>query len=56
MFSLVFAFGVKSGQPHWAQGAPFMLGAAVLLVAAGVGWWSTRLEAPNDPLDEPAAV
>ena len=56
LFSLVFAFGVKSGQPAWAAGAPFLLGAAVLVVAAGVGWWSTRLEAPNDPADEPAGV
>ena len=54
MFSLVFAFGVKSGQPAWAAGAPFMLGAALLVAAAVVGWWTTRLEAPNDPLDEPA--
>lgn len=56
VFSLVFAFGVKAGQPAWAAGAPFLLGAALLLTAAGAGWWSTRLEAANDPADEPAGV
>lgn len=56
IFSLTFAYCVKSGQPPWAAGAPFLLGAALLVIAAGVGWWSTRGEAPNHPSDEPAGV
>ena len=47
VFSLTFAYFVRPGQPGWAAGAPFLLGAALLAIAAGVGWWSTRAEAPN---------
>ena len=54
VFSLVFAYSVKSGQPHWAAGAPFLLGAGILGVAAVAGWWATRLEAPNDPEEQAA--
>ena len=56
VFSLVFAYGVKSGQPPWAAGAPFLLGAVLLVVASGVGGWSARLVAADDPADAPAGV
>ena len=54
IFSLTFAYGVKAGQPGWAAGAPFLLGATILVVAAGVGLWVTRLEGPDDAEDQPA--
>ena len=53
VFSLTFAWFVRPGQPAWAAGAPFLLGAGLLAVAALVGWWSTRTEAANDPADTP---
>ncbi len=56
LFSLTFAFYVRPGQPVWAVGAPFLLGAALLAVAAGVGWWSTRGEARDDSGDETPPV
>ncbi len=56
VFSLVFAYGVKAGQPHWAAGAPFLLGAALLAAAAAVGAWSTRREAADDPADAATAA
>ena len=51
LFSLTFAFCVKEGQPMWASGVPFLLGAGLLLLGAVVGWWSTRGEARDDPAD-----
>lgn len=54
LFSLTFAYFVRPGQPAWASGAPFLLGAALLAVAAVVGWWATRSEAREHPADEGA--
>ncbi len=42
LFGAVFAFFVAPGQPLNRAGAPFLLSAALLLVAAVVGWRATR--------------
>jgi DHA1 family tetracycline resistance protein-like MFS transporter len=42
VFSLTFAYFVKPGQPMERSGAPFILGAGLLLIACGIGWWTTR--------------
>ncbi len=47
VFSLVFAWFVRPGQPMAASGAPFFLAGAILLGAGVWGWWATRGEAPG---------
>ena len=42
IFSLVFAWFVRPGQPIERSGAPFILGAALLLIAGVLGWWATQ--------------
>lgn len=48
IFPFVFAWFVRPGQPMALSGAPFILAAVLLLLAAGWAWWATRPEA--DPL------
>jgi DHA1 family tetracycline resistance protein-like MFS transporter len=49
IFSLTFAYFVRPGQPMERSGAPFILGAALLLVACAIGWWTTRRSRPPPP-------
>ena len=51
IFSLTFAWFVRPGQPIEYSGAPFLLGAALLLVASVWGWWATRRRALPHPAD-----
>ncbi len=48
IFPFVFAWFVRPGQPMALSGAPFLLAALLLVLAAGWAWWATRPEA--DPL------
>ncbi|MEO6340483.1 MAG: hypothetical protein ABIO39_10625, partial [Caulobacteraceae bacterium] len=49
IFSLTFAWFVRPGQPMEYSGAPFLLGAALLLVASVWGWRATRRRAAEAP-------
>jgi DHA1 family tetracycline resistance protein-like MFS transporter len=44
VFTLTFAYFVSPGHAKAESGAPFLLGAAILIVAAVWGWWATRGE------------
>lgn len=49
IFSLTFAWFVRPGQPMENSGAPFLLGAGLLLIAGAWGWWATRGNGHHPP-------
>ncbi len=49
IFSLTFAWFVRPGQPMTASGAPFILGAVLLLIAGVWGWLATRRNGEVQP-------
>jgi hypothetical protein len=44
IFPFVFAWFVRPGQPMSLSGAPFILAAGLLVLAAVWAWWTTRGE------------
>lgn len=48
IFPFVFAWFVRSGQPVFLSGAPFILAALLLVLAAAWAWWTTRGEPETD--------
>ena len=53
VFSLTFAWFVRPGQPIALSGAPFVLGAFLLLVASMVAYASTTHEDGEEPEERP---
>ena len=48
IFPFVFAWFVRPGQPVSLSGAPFILAAGLLVIAAVWAWWTTRGEPEGD--------